>query len=92
MKKFQCDECSKQCKSQKHYENHKYYHKKILKGEQVICEICQETVSKYFINQHHKRKHVDKSERKFECNLCPYGTYLKVGKSQKQFLFYSNAI
>ena len=81
LKKFQCRECHKQCKGQKHYDNHKYYHEKVLNGEQVNCEVCNEVVPRLFLKQHLRVEHVNKNENKFKCDRCPYGTYLKINLS-----------
>ena len=43
--------------------------------EQVICEICSESVKKCFIKQHMKRKHTDKNDKKFKCDECPFATH-----------------
>ena len=56
-KNFQCDNCHKQYKSIQQCNNHKQY----CKMEQVTCKICNKTIKKCFLKQHHERKHMGKS-------------------------------
>ena len=67
----------KQIQDNKHFENHKYYHKYYLDGEQVTCDLCDVTLPKNRLSQHKMRKHIDKNGKKFVCEHCPYATYLK---------------
>ena len=77
LKEFQCDQCFKHCKDKKHFEHHKQYHKYYLNGEQITCEICNETMPKKWLQRHKLRKHVDKNDKSFACDKCSYSTYLR---------------
>ena len=57
VKEFQCEDCGSQCKDQKHYDNHRYYHKNILNGPQVFCVKCKLEIPEKLFPRHVKRVH-----------------------------------
>ena len=50
-KSLECDECGKICKNQKHFTNHKRYHKS-LNGPQEYCEKCDRNIPEKFFPSH----------------------------------------
>jgi len=50
-KSLECDECGKKCKNQKHFTNHKRYHKS-LNGPQEYCEKCDRNIPEKFFPSH----------------------------------------
>ena len=70
---FQCDNCDKKYESKRQYINHKQY----CKMEQVICEICSKSVKRMLLKQHKQRKHMDKNDKRFKCDECPYATHIQ---------------
>ena len=56
---FRCEECGKQCKTEKHFINHKYYHKYYLNGEQELCEKCNKNIPKRLFARHLQTVHPD---------------------------------
>ena len=56
---FRCEECGKQCKTEKHFINHKYYHKYYLNGEQELCEKCNKNIPKRLFARHLHTVHPD---------------------------------
>jgi len=59
---LRCEECGKQCKTQKHFTNHKYYHKYYLNGEQEFCEKCRKNIPKKLFNRHLQTVHTDEKD------------------------------
>ena len=76
-KKFQCQECGKQCKTGKQFEDHRLYHKSL---EQISCVQCNETITRKFLKKHLKSVHdmeIDKNAtwiqgnvKEFQCEDC----------------------
>ena len=48
VKEFQCEDCGRQCKDQKHYDNHKYYHKRHHPGKTKIKSVKNKVKSEDF--------------------------------------------
>ena len=57
-KDLECDECGKQCKNLKHFNNHKRYHKS-LSGPQEWCEKCERNIPEKFFPSHCITVHPD---------------------------------
>ena len=57
VKEFQCEDCGRQCKNQKQYSSHRYYHKYVLDGPQTICVKCDLDVPERLLAQHIRRVH-----------------------------------
>ena len=62
VKEFQCEDCGRQCKDQKHYDNHKYYHKNTLNGPQITCDKCDLQIPEKLFARHIKRVHENQDE------------------------------
>ena len=56
---FRCDECGKQCKTEKHLLNHKNYHRYYLNGEQEFCEKCNRNIPIKLFPRHLQTVHPD---------------------------------
>ena len=73
---LRCEECGKQCKTQKHFINHKYYHKYYLNGEQEFCEKCSKNIPKKLFNRHLQTVHTDEKVIKIKVILSFLHTYI----------------
>jgi hypothetical protein len=62
VKEFQCEDCGRECKDQKHYDNHKYYHKNTLNGPQITCVKCDIQIPEKLFARHIKRVHENQDE------------------------------
>ena len=58
---FRCEECGKHCKTEKHFMNHKKYHRYRVHYEKEYCEICDKNVSKKLFVKHLQKFHADES-------------------------------
>ena len=56
---FRCDECGKQCKTEKHLVNHKNYHRYYLNGEQEFCAKCNRNIPIKLFPRHLQTVHPD---------------------------------
>ena len=54
---FKCQDCGKQCKNEKHYKSHRYYHENTLNGPHINCVECNKEIPEKLYARHMKRVH-----------------------------------
>ena len=87
LNKFLCGDCGKQCKDEKHYKSHRYYHKHTANGPRITCKECNIEIPEKLYSRHLKRVHEkDKAKCKNVSEIWNIGFFSKIKNSTLKYL------
>ncbi len=80
----QCDECDRKFDNPAKLTQHKY-----MKHKEEYCEECNKSFPKAVYNRHMKTVHVNKDNKSFICDQCPFATHAQRYLSEHKTTFHS---
>ena len=80
----QCDECDRKFENPAKLTKHKY-----LKHKEIECKECNKSYSPAVFTRHMKTVHVNKDNRIFMCDLCPFKSHAQRYLSEHKTNFHS---